>query len=152
MRRLILPILLVAVACSGTSTDPHGPPLLPLLRNDEVAGTYRLTHIAAAAEESETPIPAWTWPGRVLVLEGTLTLRQDGRYIATGRSRITMFGDTTYVAGSDSASWVLKPGNVIQFMTGTQFPEDQARVGKGVVVVYSGGFGSGGTVARYQRQ
>jgi hypothetical protein len=137
------------MACSG---DPHGPPLVPLLSKNEIAGTYRLTHIAAAAEMGETPVPAWTWPGRVLVLEGSLTFRQDGRYVASGRSRLTLFGDTTYAAGTDSASWELKPGNVIQFTTGMQFPEDQARVGKGVVVVYAGGFGSGGTVSRYQRQ
>ena len=149
--------LALVAACAGTTTEPRDLPppsdwpATPVLTIADIIGEYRLTHIASLAGVPEAPMPAWTWPGRVLVLEGSLTLRQDGRYITAGRSRLTLFGDTTFSSGADTASWELKPGNTIHFFTGRQWPENQARVARGVVVVYAGGFTSGGTVFRYQR-
>jgi hypothetical protein len=151
---------LLTAVLGGVGTPPHLAPATsqprdlqapPTLAVADIVGDYRLTHLAWNASAPEAPLPAWTWPGRFLVLEGSLVLRADGRYITTARSRETMFGDTVYRAGVDSGSWLLKPGNTIQFLTGRHFPEDQARVSRGVVVVYGGGIGSGGTMFRYQR-
>jgi hypothetical protein len=151
-------LLTLVPGCSSTpanqllATSQHRQtPAQPTLAVADIVGAYRLTHIAWNASAPEASLPAWTWPGRILVLEGSLVLRTDGRYVTTARFRQTMFGDTTYRAGVDSGSWLLKTGNTIELRTEHHFPEDQARVAPGVIVVYRGGIGSGGTKFRYQR-
>jgi hypothetical protein len=151
-------LLTAVLGCAGTPANQalapsqrRDLPAQPTLAIADIVGDYRLTQIAWNASAPEASLPAWTWPGRILVLEGSLVLRTDGRYVTTARFRQTMFGDTAYRAGADSGSWLLKRGNTIEFLTGRHFPEDQARVAPGVVVVYGGGIGSGGTMFRYQR-
>jgi hypothetical protein len=139
-------LIAFAMACDGTTTDPDG-----FLGSAGVAGDYRLTHIAWNASASETPLPAWTFPGRVLVLEGSLTLRTDGRFVSSSRSRLTMFGDTTFVTGADSGGWRWVRRSTIEFLRGSS-PAPEALVGSGVVLLHAGGIGSGGTVFRYQRR
>jgi hypothetical protein len=151
-------LLTVGLGCASTpanqvlaTSQGRETPAQPTLVLADIVGDYRLTHIAWNASVPEASLPAWTWPGRILVLEGALVLRTDGRFVTTTRFRQTMFGDTAYRAGVDSGSWLLKSGNTIELRTGRHFPEDQARVAPGVVVVYGGGISSGGTKFRYQR-
>ena len=158
-RRLPAVGLLTAVlGCAGTPANQvlatgqrQETPAQPTLAVADIVGDYRLTHIAWNASAPDASLPSWTWPGRILVLEGSLVLRTDGRYVTTAQFRQTMFGETTYRAGVDSGSWLLKTGNTIELRTGRHFPEDQARVAPGVIVVYGGGIGSGGTKFRYER-
>ena len=157
-RTTVIGLLTAVLSCVGThankvlaTSQRQDLPAQPPLAVGDLVGDYRLTQIAWNASAPEASLPAWTWPGRILVLEGSLVLKTDGRYVTTARFRQTMFRDTAYHAGADSGSWLLKPGNTIEFRTGRHFPEDQARVAPGVIVVYKGGLGSGGTVFRYER-
>ena len=157
-RTTVIGLLTAVLSCVGThankvlaTSQRQDLPAQPPLAVGDLVGDYRLTQIAWNASAPEASLPAWTWPGRILVLEGSLVLKTDGRYVTTARFRQTMFGDTVYRAGVDSGSWLLKPGNTIEFLTGRHFPEDQARVARGAVLVYGGGTGSGGTMFRYQR-
>ena len=156
-RTTAIGLLTAVLGCVGTqanhvlTSQRRDLPAQATLAVADIVGDYRLTHISWNASAPEAPLPAWTWPGRILVLEGTLVLRADGRYVTTSRFRQTMFGDTAYRAGVDSGSWLLRSGNTIEFLTGRHLPEDQARLAPGIVMVYGGGIGSGGTMFRYQR-
>lgn len=117
----------------------------------DVVGEYALSAIAWTSLAPEEPVPTWTWPGRVWVLEGHLSLRADGTAISTGSARITTFGDTAYVTSADTSRWTVRPDGILDFVSGRRFPENQGRADKHTVAVYAGGLASGGTVFRYQR-
>jgi hypothetical protein len=150
-------LVLVALATGGCGQQSpvDGSPLTPpaSVTMADVVGDYDLVAIRCCPGVPEQPLPAWTFPGRVLVLEGHLHLRADSIAVSSGRSRLTLFNDTTYSSGTDSVRWTVRSDGVIDFVSGRQFPEDQGRATPptGVLVV-GGGLTSGGTNLRYQRR
>jgi hypothetical protein len=147
--RLLWASVLTVFGCSNPTTAPAlagAPPIVA-----DLAGDYTLTAIAFIASQPQAPLPPWTFPGRVLVLEGHLSLRTDGVAITSGRSRLTLFNDTTYNAGTDTAKWAISAVGTIDFTTSRKLPEDQGRATGRVVEVFAGGLTSGGTVFRYER-
>jgi hypothetical protein len=86
------------------------------------------------------------------VLDGSLSLRADGLAITSGRSRLTLFNDTTFRTGVDTVKWALEADGTIDFISGRQLPEDQGRGTGQVVEVFSAGLTSGGAVFHYVRR
>lgn len=148
---------LVALATGGcgrqSPLDAASPTPPATVTMADVVGNYDLVAIRCCTGVPEQPLPAWTFPGRVLVLEGHLHLRADSIAVSSGRSRVTLFNDITYSSGTDSVRWTVRSDGVIDFVSGRQFPENQGRATPpaGVLVV-AGGLSSGGTSFRYQRR
>lgn len=161
LRQLLVrtvPLVLVGVGAIGCAShpldntpSPPPPPPPPVVSLADVVGEYALSSIAWNAYVPEESVPTWTWPGRVWVLGGHLSLRASGAAITSRSSRITVFGDTANVTATDTVRWTVRPDGILDFVSGRQFPENQGRADKHTVAVYSGGLTSGGTIFRYQR-
>jgi hypothetical protein len=152
LRRLLVRVgslVLVGGGASSCGTLDNSSP--PPFSAADVVGEYTLSSIAWNASVPEEPVPTWTWPGRVWVLGGHLSLRANGTAITSGSSRITILGETTNVSGTDTVRWTVRPDGILDFVSGRQFPENQGRAAQHTVAVYSGGLTSGGTIFRYQR-
>jgi hypothetical protein len=127
--------------------QPHTVPLTP----DAVSGPYQLTRIAWIGDAPESALPAWTWPGRVLVLAGRLELDPDGSYMTSTSERGTLFGDTTFFSTSASGTWALRSDSTVRFMqTGTS-TVTEARADGRALLWFGGLLNSTGTRFRYER-
>src|SRR5574341_1929764 len=83
-------------------TPPHQ------LTADDLIGSYDLTSIAWGAAEPFRPLPTWTWPGRVLVLNGSIEVGSDGHYVSVVDFWLTMlFGETTFSECSATGFWTI---------------------------------------------
>ena len=148
IRRVASCVLIVAsFACRRG--DVASPP--PPLTAEHMVGSYRLASIAWVADEPFRALPAWSWPGRVLVLNGSLDLRADGHFTRSERSRTTLFGDTTFSEATQLGSWSMQADTVLLQIDARNAPQT-ALLSNTVLTTYSGGFESGGARQRYVRQ
>lgn len=117
---------------------------------DAAVGAYQLISIAWSADSPYAALPAWTFPGRALVLEGQLVLSEEGRLIRYSRGRLSLFGDTTFTALTDTGSWTLR-GDTILLQFAPSNPPEPALLHARILTTFAGGVASGGTRMRYRR-
>lgn len=117
---------------------------------DAAVGAYQLVSIAWSAESPYAALPAWTFPGRALVLEGQLVLSEEGRLVRYTRGRLSLFGDTTFTAVTDTGSWTVR-GDTILLQFAPNNPPEPALLQARVLTTFAGGVASGGTRMRYRR-
>lgn len=145
--RLTVSVVVVSLfACSTADITLPRP-----LTADQLVGDYNLTSIAWRADEPFRPLPTWTWPGRVLVLDGSLHLSRDGHFVASAHSRTTLFGDTTFSESSGSGFWTLSGDTIWLQPSDLRNSPGPARFVSKVLTTYAGGFESGGTRVRYSK-